>query len=196
MVKISTSVSVSLGAGRSVNINYQYSRTALNLLQQINRNDTASIKNHYNDLPRTLKRIPHHLLGISSELGAVDKAIKWFSGLDAPDQRKQAEYWNDLPKAMKDVYKNNINILVQQKTIIASSVAAAAAAAAAASQGKNKRGRILGSKNKTPRRKKSNTGDNVIASIISPGYTNDNNNNNNLMTKGTPASTRHSLTGT
>jgi len=149
MVKISTSVSVSLGVGRSVVINYQYSLTALNLLQQINWNDIASINNHYNDLPRTLKRIPHYLLGISSELGAVDKAIKWFSGLDAPDQRKQAEYWNDLPKAMKDVYKNNINILVQQKTIIASS---SAAAAAAASQGKNKRGRILGSKNKTPRR--------------------------------------------
>ena len=126
-------------------------------------------------------------------MGAVDKAIKWFSGLDAPDQRKQAEYWNDLPRLMKDLYNNNFNILIKQKTIIASSVAAVAAAVAL-SQGKNKRGRPPGSKNKTPRSKKSNIGDNVIPSIISPGFNNDN--NNNLMTTGTPVSTRHSLTGT
>ena len=88
MVIIRTSVSVLLGAGLSVFIDYQYSWAALNLLQRINWNDITSIKNHYNDLLRTLNRFPHHLLGISSELSAVDEAIKWFLGLNARDQRK------------------------------------------------------------------------------------------------------------
>ena len=76
MVNIRTTVSVSLGTGRSVIIDYHYSRAALNLLQQVDWNDIDSIKNYYFDLPRTLKNIPKHLLGISTELGAVDKAIK------------------------------------------------------------------------------------------------------------------------
>merc|ERR1712238_596371 len=55
-------------------------------------------------------------------------------------------------------------------------------------------GRLRGGKNKTTRKKKSNTGDNVIASIISPGFNNDN--TNNVMTTGMRVSTRLSLTGT
>ena len=72
---------------------------------------------------------------------------------------------------------------------------AAAALVEATAQEKNKQGRLCGSKNKTSRKKKSNTGDNVIASVVSPGFNTDNN-NNNVMTTGTPVSTRHSLTGT
>ena len=68
----------------------------MNLLQQVDWNDIDSIKNYYIDLPRTLKRVPKHLFGISTELSDVDKAIKWFSGLNAMDQRKQAEYWNEV----------------------------------------------------------------------------------------------------
>ena len=195
MNQLRTNVSVSLGVGRSVIIDYQYSRASMNLLQQVDWNDIDSIKEHYKDLPRSINNIPKHLLGISTEFGTVDKAIKWFSGLNATDQRTQAEYWKALPRPMKVLYKNNINILIQQKTIITSSVAAAAVAEATA-QGKNKRGRLHGSKNKISRKKKSNTGDNVIASVVSPGLNTDNNNNKNVMTTGTPVSTRHSLTGT
>ena len=117
MIQIGSSISVSLGAGRSVIIDYQYSRAALNLLQQVDLNDIESIKEHYKDLPRLIKKIPKHLLGISTKFGTVDKTIKWFSGLNATDQRIQAEYWKALPRPMKVLYKNNINILIQQKRL-------------------------------------------------------------------------------
>ena len=153
MKQLKTTVSVSLGAGRSVIIDYQYSRAALNLLQQVDLNDIDSIKEHYKDLPRSINNIPKHLLGISTEFGTVDKAIKWFSGLNATDQRTQAEYWKALPRLLKDLYQNNINILIQQKTIIASSAAASAVPATTTAQGKNNRGRFRGSKNTTPSKK-------------------------------------------
>mmetsp|Transcript_46191 Transcript_46191/g.51654 ORF Transcript_46191/g.51654 Transcript_46191/m.51654 type:complete len:121 (-) Transcript_46191:67-429(-) len=112
-----TAVSVSPGIerGPSVNIHYSYSRPASILLQRINWNDIDSIKKYYRELPRTLKKIPNHLLGISTEFSAVDKTIKWFSGLNGTDQQKQAEYWKALPQLMKDLYKNNINVLIKQQ---------------------------------------------------------------------------------
>eukprot|EP00751_Fragilariopsis_kerguelensis_P018933 CAMPEP_0170851978 /NCGR_PEP_ID=MMETSP0734-20130129/11579_1 /TAXON_ID=186038 /ORGANISM="Fragilariopsis kerguelensis, Strain L26-C5" /LENGTH=356 /DNA_ID=CAMNT_0011222249 /DNA_START=160 /DNA_END=1227 /DNA_ORIENTATION=+ len=166
-----TAVSVSPGIerGPSVNIHYSYSRPASILLQRINWNDIDSIKKYYRELPRTLKKIPNHLLGISTEFSAVDKTIKWFSGLNGTDQQKQAEYWKALPQLMKDLYKNNINVLIKQQKILnkenksaasAATVAAAAATtaeatAAAASTPKptKKRGRPLGSINKNPAKK-------------------------------------------
>ena len=113
MIQIGSSISVSLGAGRSVIIDYQYSRAALNLLQQVDLNDIDTIKEHYKDLPRTIKNIPKHFLEILTESSAIDKTIKLFSGLNTTDQRRQAEYWKQLPKAMKDLYKNNINIQIE-----------------------------------------------------------------------------------
>ena len=74
-----------------------------------------------------IQNIPKHLLGISTEFSTVDKTIKRFSGLNAMDQTRQGDYWTELPKAMKDLYNDDINIIIQQKMIISSSVAAAAA---------------------------------------------------------------------
>ena len=138
-----TAVSVSPGTerGPSINISYSYSRAASILLQQINWDDIDSIKKYYKELPRTLKKIPIHLLGISTEFSNVDRTIKWFSGLNATDQRKQAEYWNALPRLMKDLYKNNINVLIKQQKILKNE-----------NQTK-KRGRPLGSNIKTGRKK-------------------------------------------
>ena len=126
-------VTVSPGTerGPSINISYSYSRAASILLQQINWNDIDSLKKHYKELPRTLKKIPNHLLGISTEFSTVDKTIKWFSGLNATDQQKQAEYWKALPRLMKDVYKNNINILIKEQKILQEENEFEAAAAAA-----------------------------------------------------------------
>ena len=87
MNQLRTTVPVSLGASRSVIIDYQYSRAALNLLQQVDLNDIDTIKEHYKDLPRTIKNIPKHLLGISTEFSTVGKTTKWFSGLNATEQR-------------------------------------------------------------------------------------------------------------
>jgi len=145
-------VTVSPGTerGPSINISYTYSRAASILLQQINWNDIDSIKKYYKELPRTLKKIPNHLLGISTEFSTVDKTIKWFSGLNATDQQKQAEYWKALPRLMKDVYKNNINILIKEQKILQEENEFEAAAAAATPK---KRGRPLGSTNKTEQRK-------------------------------------------
>ena len=148
-------VTVSPGTerGPSINISYSYSRAASILLQQINWNDIDSIKKYYKELPRTLKKIPIHL-GISTEFSNVDRTIKWFSGLNATNQRKQAKYWNDLPRLMKDLYKTNINVLIkQQKILQKENEFEAAAAAAAAAATPNKRGHHVGSMKKTRQRK-------------------------------------------
>ena len=76
------------------------------------------LRNITKELPRTLKKILIHLLGISTKFSNVDRTIKWFSGLNATDQRKQAKYWNYLPRLMKKLYKNNINVFIKQQQIL------------------------------------------------------------------------------
>ena len=102
-----------------ISMRYAYSRNAMKVVKIINLDDIDSIRKHYGDsVPRTLKEIPLHVLGVSPDFSVVHTSIKWFLNLNATDRQKEMIRCRKCPAWKKDMYKNNIDVIKAQQKIL------------------------------------------------------------------------------
>jgi len=97
----------------STSIQFEYNYSSEGLIQQIlrtNLKDVTAIREVFPHLDAsiTIRNIPKHGLGFSTDWSAVIQKIQWFSSLSKPQQKEEQSRHSQLPQFERNIYGTNM----------------------------------------------------------------------------------------